>query len=312
MKLRLINKGDLETISGGYLYNKQVFEGLQKRGYSIDYTNRFTEKKDTIDIVDSLVIIDYMRHHTDLDKTLVLMHQIPDNFNLNRPNLHQLQFIVTGQHVKNELVKNWKILPQNIKIIEPGIESNWQIKKHYNSQPKNILMVANYLPKKGYELLLPILEELKDLNWNVVAYGNQDFDPNFFYHLGGQIKNSPFASKITLNAPINHTALNQAYIDADVLLHCSENETYGMAVAEAIQTRLPCIIYRTGNWEVFAASGWAKVIQSYQAKAFGETLRHFFLHPESLPINDIFPENNLIRTWENVVEEIEGIIQDFL
>ena len=309
MQIRLINKGSLNTVSGGYLYNKQVFEGLKKRGYSINYTDQLTAKKDTIDIVDSLVIVDYMRHHSDLDKTLVLIHQVPDNFNLNHPNLHQLQFIVTGKYVKNELIEKWKIPSQNITIIEPGIESNWQVKQHHNNTPKNILMVANYLPKKGYELLLPILEEIKDLDWNITAYGNQDFDPNFFYHLNEQVKKSPFASKITLNAPINRMALNQAYIDADMLLHCSENETYGMAIAEAIQTQLPCIMYQTGNWEAFEASGWIKVVQSYQANGFAKAIRYFFLHPTFLPINGISPKNNLIRTWENVVDEVEELIQ---
>jgi len=309
MQIRLINKGSLNTVSGGYLYNKQVFEGLQKRGYSICYTDQFTEKKDTIDIVDSLVVVDYMSYHSDLDRTLVLIHQAPDNFNLNHPNLHQLQFIVTGKYAKNELIKNWNILPQNIKVIEPGIETNWQIKQQYNSQPKNILMVANYLPKKGYKLLLPILEYLKDLDWNVTAYGNQDFDPNFFYHLNEQVKNSSFASKITLNSPINRTALNQVYIRADVLLHCSENETYGMAVAEAIQTKLPCIMYQTGNWETFQAMGWAKVVGVYHAKVFAEALRDFFLHPDSFLNNCTLHENDLVRTWENVAEDIEELIQ---
>jgi len=308
MQIRLINKGSLDIVSGGYLYNKQVFEGLQKRGYSICYTDQFTEKKDAIDIVDSLVIVDYMRHHSDLDQALVLIHQIPGNFNLNHPNLRQLQFIVTGKNIKNELIKNWNISPQNIKIIEPGIETNWQVKQHYNNQAKNILMVANYLPKKGYELLLPILKEIKDMDWHVTAYGNQDFDPNFFYHLNEQVKKSSFSSKITLNSPINHTALNQAYVDADILLHCSENETYGMVVAEAIQTQLPCIIYRTGNWEGFETTGWAKVVHSYQAEAFAEAIKGFFLHPKSFPINGISPENNLIRTWGNVVEEVEELV----
>jgi len=310
MQIRLINKGSLDTISGGYLYNKQVFEGLQKKGYSVSYTDQFTGKKDTIDIVDSLVAVDYMNHHSDLDRTLVLIHQLPDNFNLNHPNLHQLQFIVTGKPVKNELIKNWKISPQNIKVIEPGIETNWQIKRNYNSQPKNILMVANYLPKKGYELLLPILEYLKDLDWNVTAYGNQDFDPDFFYRLNEQVKNSSFASKITLNPPISRAALNQAYIDADIFLHCSENETYGMAVAEARQTGLPCIMYRTGNWEAFQDMGWVKVVRSYHAEAFAWAIRHELLYQKPFPPNNcIFPENNSMRTWENVVDEVEETIQ---
>ncbi len=309
MQIRLINKGSLDTISGGYLYNKHIFEGLQKRGYSIHYTDQFTDKKDTIDMVDSLVIVDYMNHRADLDKTLVLIHQVPHNFNLNHPNLHQLQFIVTGKNAKNKLVKHWKISPQNIKVIEPGIESNWQIKQHHNSQPKNILMVANYLPKKGYQLLLPILEKIKDLDWNVTAYGNQDFDPNFFHHLNEQIKKSPFASKIRLNAPINRTALNQTYIHADVLLHCSENETYGMAIAEAIQTKLPCIMYQTGNWEAFEASGWVKVVQSYQADEFAEAIRHFFLHPKFL-VDKTSSTNNLMRTWNSVVKDVEYLIQE--
>lgn len=310
MQIRLINKGSLDTISGGYLYNKQVFEGLQKRGYSVNYTDKFTKKKNTIDIVDSLVIVDYMRHHSDLDKTLVLVHQIPENFNLNHPNLHQLQFIVTGKNAKKELVENWKISPQNIKVIEPGIENNWQVKQYYNSQPKNILMVANYLPKKGYELLLPILEGIKDLDWKVTAYGNQDFDPDFFHHLNEQVKKSPFTSKITLNSPINRIALNQAYIDADILLHCSENETYGMAVAEAIQTQLPCIMYRTGNWEAFKTTAWVKVIEEYKAAAFASVLRDFFLHKKAFP-KKISLESNSMRTWENVIEDLKHLIQDF-
>lgn len=311
MQIRLINKGSLDTISGGYLYNKQVFEGLQKRGYSICYTDQFDEKKDSINIVDSLVVVDYMRYHSNLERTLVLIHQVPDNFDFNHPNLHQLQFIVTGKNIKNKLIKNWRLSPQNIQVIEPGIESNWQQKKHYKIDPKNILMVANYLPKKGYELLLPILEKIKDLDWKVTAYGNQDFDPDFFYHLNEQIKNSPFASKITLNPPISRTLLNKAYIDTDIFLHCSENETYGMVVAEAIQTRLPCIIYQIGNWEVFETSGWTKVVEAYDAKAFAEEIRQFFLHPESFPDKHSHPKNDVLRTWENVVEEIEKLIWNF-
>jgi len=309
MQIRLINKGNPDTVSGGYLYNKQVFEGLQRRGYSIYYTDQLTVENDTIDIVDSLVVVDYMYHHSELENTLVLIHQIPENFNFNHPDLHQLQFIVTGKQVKNELIKNWKLSPLNIRVIEPGIESNWRVKHHYKSEPKSILMVANYLPKKGYELLLKILEEIKDLDWNVVAYGNKDFDQNFFYDLNEQVKDSPFGSKIALKAPIDRAALNQAYIEVDILLHCSENETYGMAVAEAIQTQLPCIIYQTGNWEVFEATGWAKIVEAYNAKAFAKELRYFFLHPGSFPNKRTIPASDLVRSWEHVVGDIEELIQ---
>jgi len=311
MQIRLINKGSLDTVSGGYIYNKEVFEGLQKRGYSISYTDQFARKEDSIDIVDSLVVADYMHHHSDLNRTLVLIHELPDNLNPSHPNFQQLQFIVTGGFVKNELIEKWKTAPQNITLIEPGIEANWQIKRHHNSKPKNILMVGNYVPRKQYDLLPPILEKIKDLNWNLKAYGSPDFAPNYFYQVKEQIKKTSFGSKVELNLPLNRTALNQAYINADVFLHCAERETYGMAVAEAIQSQLPCIIYRTGDWEAFEATGWVKVVHSLNAEAFAATLRHFFLHPESFSDKPASVKNDLMRTWENVVEDFEEVISNF-
>lgn len=275
----------------------------------MSYSSNLTSLKNTVDIVDSLILGEYMEQHQKLNNTLAIIHQVPEKIDIRHRDIHQMRLVVTGEDAQKQIIKNWRLSPNQVAVIKPAIEVNWQTKQHHSQSPKKILMVANYLPQKGYELLLPILSEMSEVDWQLTAYGNKKFNPKFHNSLQCQISNSPFKSKVKLKGTIDRESLNQAYIDADVLLHCAAKETYGMAVAEAVQSKLPSIIFATGNWKDFETTGWAKVIHSHSAKAFAKAIKNYFNKPNTFPIPSRNTTTHPRRNWEDVVDEIEKIIQ---
>jgi len=306
MKIRLINKGDLNLVSGGYIYNKEVFNGLTKRGYEIDYTNKLGSREKAIDLVDSLMFEEYLNYHSDFERTFFIIHQLPNSFCRLEKIREYLKYIVTGTNVKNELVNNWNVPSVNVLVVEPGIEKNWKVKQKYRKQPKDILMVANYIPNKGFEILPSILESIEDMDWHLKIFGNKNFDGHFFNRFQEKLIRSGFDERVTLNSVVDRRTLNKEFVEADVLLHCSREETYGMVVFEAIRSGLPSIMYKTGSWETFVETGWAHTVELYSGMAFGNKIRMFFEAPD-LFYNFQYKPNE-IRTWNNVIDEFENIL----
>jgi glycosyltransferase involved in cell wall biosynthesis len=111
----------------------------------------------------------------------------------------------------------------------------------------SLLCVAAVVPAKGHDLLLTALAGLADRSWRCVCAGALDRDPACVAALRDRIRACGLATRVTLAGSLSGPALRAAYAGADVLVHPSRAETYGMVLTEALARGLPVIASDVGG-----------------------------------------------------------------
>jgi glycosyltransferase involved in cell wall biosynthesis len=110
-----------------------------------------------------------------------------------------------------------------------------------------LLCVAPVAPHKGHDVLLRALVAVAQLRWRCACVGPLDRDPEFVTRLRRQAVADGVADRVRLTGPLTGAALDRAYQSADLLVHASRGETYGMVVSEALARGLPVIASDTGG-----------------------------------------------------------------
>ncbi len=307
MKVLFVNEGSLDTVSGGYIYNKKIINYGVSKNIDITYSDKIEKSNYDLIIVDSLYL---NNSHIDYDsifkKTIFLIHQLPnsilklDGKQLSFAEKNHFRYIVTGQKAKDDLIIEWKITPDNITVIEPGINKGWKSKSKHSKQIKKLILAANYVPNKGYEYLPELIEKLQQHSWSLACYGNQHLNSPFYYKLKQSIEEIDQSNRIVLHDSISNDELNDRMLDSDLMLSLSTSETYGMAISEALHTNLPVLIFKTGNWKTFQKNSLSVVVENKNIKVFTKTLDR--LLSKSNPFTMINGQTKM-RSWDIVGNE---------
>ncbi|MEV8517552.1 glycosyltransferase family 4 protein [Dactylosporangium sp. NPDC051484] len=104
-----------------------------------------------------------------------------------------------------------------------------------------LLCVAVIGPHKGHDVLVEALARLVDLPWTCVCVGALDRDPDFVRTLTARIDALTIGDRLRLAGPRTGADLDALYSAADLLVHPSRGETYGMVAAEALARGIPVL-----------------------------------------------------------------------
>ncbi len=102
-------------------------------------------------------------------------------------------------------------------------------------------------PGKGHDLLVGALARVADLDWRCVCVGPLDRAPAFVEELRADLCATRLDDRLQLVGPRSGRDLDAAYLAADVLVHASRAETYGMVVTEALAHALPVLACDVGG-----------------------------------------------------------------
>ncbi|MEE9438864.1 MAG: glycosyltransferase [Saprospiraceae bacterium] len=310
MKINFVNRGSIDLVSGGYIYNKNIIKWLSLNGFEVEYTDNMKNLNwHDITIIDSLMIREMGNEIINAPKKPIgLIHMINENKCPDLlPIFNNMNFITTGSQSYNCLIKQYNKLENEVAIVSPGINKDWKKKTTYNSNPISLLVVANYLPGKGYEMLLESLALNKNIKWKLSCYGNNEFDPEYYKSLLQKSKSLNLTDRITFNGSIAPKLINSKMIDSDLLLHFSESESFGMVIQEAIHTGLPVIMYKTGEWQEFTKSNQVLLVDKYCLTDFSSAL-HTILTNENTYRALCTPTYQNDRSWDTVGLEIQNIL----
>ncbi len=279
MKIGFIIYGSLNTLSGGYMYDRKLVEYLRAQG-------------DTVEII-SLPWRNYAAHLADnfsfklpSDFDILIQDELnhPSLINANRGShpcpilslVHHLRcselrpkwqndlyrmvekkylqtvdgFIFNSQTTKgvvNELMVNEKpfvvAYPPTDRFGEAISEE--EIKTRAQSEPFKILFLGNIIERKG---LLTLLEAVKDQRSKVIVniVGSLTSDPKYTKKIQAFIAENNLSSAIYLHGSLDNEPLIQKLKQAHVLIVPSSYEGFGIVYLEGMGFGLPAIGTTTG------------------------------------------------------------------
>lgn len=101
-----------------------------------------------------------------------------------------------------------------------------------------IVFVGRLIEKKGLMLLMDAINALpKELNYYLKIYGGGPLETA----INSFITDNNLQEKVTLCGSIEHTAISQAYMDADIFVLPSLRETSGNVLIEAMAHKVPVV-----------------------------------------------------------------------
>lgn len=153
--------------------------------------------------------------------------------------------IATSAWARRRLLELHDLDPRRVHVAEPGVDRGPVAAGTQHGG--ELLCVAAVIPTKGHDVLAGALAELTSLPWRCVVAGSLDRDPAFAERVAEQARTAGIADRVRFVGPLDPPALEEAYAAADVLVHPSRIETYGMVVTEALAHGLPVIATSVGG-----------------------------------------------------------------
>jgi glycosyltransferase involved in cell wall biosynthesis len=152
--------------------------------------------------------------------------------------------VTTSAWTRSVLLARYRVDPGRVHVVHPGTDLREPAPG--SASGGHLLCVAAVAAHKGQDLLLEALADLPG-TWTCDLVGPLDRDPDFGARLRERIDGSGLADRVHLRGPEVGEALDRTYRSADLLVHPSRLEAYGMVVAEALAAGLPVVAADVGG-----------------------------------------------------------------
>lgn len=272
--------GDLDTPTGGYAYDKRIIGELQSRGWEVsvlDLGNSFPRPgaqsrkaaQEMLAKVDPAVplVIDGLAYGVlpeagaalaESHRLIALVHH-PLAFENGLPaddveRLHDSErealrhvrhVIVTSPATARLLVSDYGVATNRISVARPGNDPV-PPSRGSGGEAVHLLAVGSIMPRKGYDILITALAELKGLPWRLSIVGDPTRDPDCSNALDRDIDRFDLRSRVDRLGAVSQPTLATLYDRTDLFVLPSRFEGYGMAFADAIAFGVPVIAARAG------------------------------------------------------------------
>ncbi|HET6847864.1 MAG TPA: glycosyltransferase family 4 protein [Gaiellales bacterium] len=153
--------------------------------------------------------------------------------------------VVTSRWSRDELMGLYGLPAGSVHVAEPGVDAA-PIAAGTDAGGE-LLCVATVARAKGHDVLVDALAGLQEMAWSCTCVGSVDRDPPFALQLRAAVERAGLSGRVRLAGACSDAELEQLYRAADLLVHASRAETYGMALTEALAHGLPVVACDVGG-----------------------------------------------------------------
>src|SRR5581483_7602612 len=264
----LIVPGDVETRTGGYIYDKRMAEGLRAHGWTVDIRQPDLAAlgDGTIALVDGLALLalgDTVARHARRLRIVLLIH-LPLSLEVGlgpaeaarRDALERRAMpcarmaIATGRSTADLLAARGA----RVALVEPGTDPA-PVARGSIGDGVALVSVAALTIGKGHEALLTALAAVPSRGWSLTCAGSVDRDPATAARTRSTAETLGLGGRVTFAGELDDRRLAALYDRSDAFVCASLRETYGMAIAEAIARALPVVTTDVGAARQIVGAG---------------------------------------------------------
>lgn len=275
--------GHLDSISGGYGYDRQMIAGLRAAGRAVDVVTldagfpwpdppaRADAARRLAAIRDgATVVVDGLAfgampglaerhaarlrwvalvHHPLALETGLAPRQARALFDSERRALATVRgAIVTSPATARELTR-YGVVGEHVHVVTPGTDPA-PLATGSGADPVrhglSLLCVAALIPRKGHAVLIDALRGLRDRAWTLHCVGSTTRDADMANALRSAVAEHCLDDRVHLHGEVPSGVLASMYGQADAVVLPSNFEGYGMALAEALARGLPVVSTTAG------------------------------------------------------------------
>ena len=260
--------GPITTRTGGYIYDGRIVEGLRRRGTRV----RVVELAESATFASSqladgaVVVIDGLALPAIADiverdagrLTIVALVHLPLAAGVDldaafaeqvreqeRRALHAARLIIVTRPATLPLLASYNLPDDSIRVVEPGTDRA-SMARGSDGNTVHLLCVATVNAGKGHEILLRALTRVPARDWRLTCAGSVTRDPAAVERVHHVIVELGLEDRVQLVGELDANSIEDRYNAADVFVLATLQETYGMAVAEALAHGLPVVSTTTG------------------------------------------------------------------
>ena len=271
-ELVFVVPGRLDQLTGGYLYDRNIVEGLRARGRRVrvielsvhaDQAAVFAAIPDGATIVvDGLALADLQQmvaaeacrlrlvalvHHPLAAETGLSRTQARQAALLEASLLSRFRGVLCPSRKTASAVVSYGVSADRIAVVPPGTATPRAYYRRSRRGPgRSLLCVASLMPRKGHRVLIEALARIRYMDWELLCIGSLDRDPATTRSVRGTISAAGLGRRVTLAGEWLPKTLTRAYRAADIFVLPSFHEGYGMAFAEAMVHGVPIIATTAG------------------------------------------------------------------
>ncbi len=302
--------GDITTLTGGYIYERRLLEGLRDEGRDVAHIRLGASFPDPTQadmedaasllqaiplerplILDGLVFgsidtavlarvrapIIAMIHHPLAVESGLDPARRAHLYRTERANLElAAHVLVPSPHTASLLASDYGLAPEKITVARPGTDQPSGMSKP--ADPPLILSVGIQHPRKGHDILLKALAQLTHLEWQAVIVGSP-YDADHAAELERLHRSLGLEARVRLAGRLSDADLSRLYNEATLFALASRFEGYGIVFDEAMAHGLPIISCRTGAVPETVAKGAGILVAPDDANAFAAAIDRLLSDP---------------------------------
>jgi glycosyltransferase involved in cell wall biosynthesis len=302
-ELVFVVQGRIDQLTGGYLYDRHIVDGLRARGRKVrvvelgadDRETTFAELADgTTTVIDGLALPDLeeavMAHWCRLRLVALVHHPLAEETGLSRAAAERLIQLEAAalQRCRGVLcpspktaaaIEAYGVPSDRIVAIPPGTAKPARPLRPRRGPLRSLLCVAALTPRKGHQVLVEALARIRDFDWQLLCVGSLDRDPHTARAIRRKIFATRLGRRITLAGEQPPQVVMRAYRAAEIFVLPSFHEGYGMALAEAMAHGLPIIATAAGAIPETVPRDAGLLVPPGDAAALARALRRVIAEP---------------------------------
>ena len=284
--------GALAQRTGGYLYDARMVQGLRAWGWQVEVSELpgvFPGPDATAAAVldraldgfaaHATVVIDglaggafpeILARHGDRLRLIYLLHHPLGHetgqdagrsawlLERERAALEHVEVVIVTSTYTQTVIEGWGVPRARLRCVPPGVAPAEPAEGPLVGEPAMLLTVGAVVPRKGQDVLIEALEQLRDRDWRAVLACDPSRDPAFAGQVSARIAAARLGDRVRQVGECTGAELERLYRSASLFVLPSWYEGFGMAFTEAMAHGLP-VVGTTGGAIPFTVpeeAGW--------------------------------------------------------